>query len=182
MISVRNMVMKLSSSTHDNVVCKHIFPTLPCVQHHLFSRRPATVSRKADQRGGAESHGNIVVLVSKSFQGKVRGSPPPKKKNGPRRRHYFVLLSASVCLSTSDVIQRSFDSPHSPLNPSLLSSCRSWQPTLRRAPSKHVGMYGKYSFLECHWQSLPANKGTRGQSEASTELQTYLTAFSITHR
>lgn len=101
-------------STHDNVVCKHIFPTLPCVQHHLFSRRPATVSRKADQRGGVESHGNVVVLVSKSFQVKVSASPPQKNER-PQTQTLFCppvcqRLSFPIRCNTAELWQPSFSS------------------------------------------------------------------------
>lgn len=95
-------------------------------------------------------------------------------------RPYFVPLS--VYLPSSDLIQPSFDSPHSTLNPSLSSACRSWQPTLHKAPSKHVGMYGKYSLVECHQQSLP-NKGNQKAVESHHKAPDQpFTAFSITHR
>ncbi len=73
-------------------------------------------------------------------------------------------LSFSIRSNTAQLWQPSFCSQSQLV---ILTSLLTAHTAL--TPSKHVGMYGKYSFLECHWQSLPANKGTRRQSQALTK-------------
>lgn len=74
-----------------------------------------------------------------------------------RSTTFFFLFSSSTaelwqpsfCPQSRHVILMSFLTAH-----------------MTETSSKHVRTYGKYSFLECNWQTLPVNKGTREQSEA----------------
>lgn len=177
---IRNI--KLSRSTHDIVVCKHIFPMLQCVQHHLFSWRLVTVSRKADQRGGTKSHTKHYCF---GFQVISSQSECKHQKTTVPGRSVQQTLFCPVCKRLSLFIRS--------------NTVKLWQPSFcsqslvviltslltahtAETPFKRRGMYGKYGVLEFYWQSRSANKGTRGQSQAFTQLQTSRTAFSITHR
>lgn len=153
---------------------------LPYVQHHLFSWQQAAVGRKADQRGSAQSQRTLfwfqshfpiqsvqtpkTVAPAFSVQ-QTLFCPDFKRLSFLHQMYYSEALTALILFSIPAChLHLTLDSPH----------CRT--------PSKHLGMYGKCSFLECHWQSLPANKGTGRQSQVFTKLKTNLTAFSITRR
>lgn len=115
---------KMRLCKHEYVAYQHIFKMCSIT----FLGCKATLNIQAEWWRRSQWN----VFVSKSIQVKVSASI--KKQHflpDHHSRHYFALV-VSVWLSSLDLIQQSFDSPHSRLNPSLLSSCHSWQPTLHR--------------------------------------------------
>lgn len=117
------------------------------------------VSARTEKSAGRSLAADVILSCLRAF-------------DAPLHVDYSGALTALILLSILACYPHvTLDSPH----------CRTPPPP----PPKHVGTYGKYSFLECHWQPLPARNGTVGgwgQSQAVTERRTNLTAFSITRR
>lgn len=160
---------------YDNVVCKYKLPRYTCAASSVFR---TTVSRKADQRDSAESHKTLLIWFLNHFKSDwVQASKPTSPACSEQQTLLCPMckrLSFFISSNTAELWQPSFCSLLVILM-SLLTAHTA------ETPSKHVGTYGKYSFLECHWQSLQANKETRAQSQAFMKHPTNLTTFSITH-
>lgn len=108
---------------------------------HLFSTRRANFCRVADQERPPPITRCIAVWVS----------PSVKFKASAHIREGTKLLTAGD-ISFPFFFSLRFDSPHSFLNPALLSSRHSLTgPRCRNPLPMHAGMYGKHSFLECGW-------------------------------
>lgn len=168
---IRIMETKSSLSTHDMVVCKHIFPELHvCGVICFHDDRQLQVEKQITEV--VQNHTETLLFWFPSHF-PVQSECKHQKKQWSLpvlcTRHYFVL-SVSVCLSSSDLIQRSFDSPHSALNPSLSSSSRTWQPTLQKPPpnmQECMGNIASWNATGNHCQPTKEQGGSHKPSQSS---------------
>lgn len=82
---------KLGLSTHDIVVCKHIFLMLQCVLHHFFSWQLGTVSRKADQEAVQNCMKTLLFWFPSHFKSKW--------VQAPKSNRTCLLRAADIILS-----------------------------------------------------------------------------------
>lgn len=152
---------------NDNVVCKYKLPLL-----HMCSMFSGQLWVEKQIRETVQSR-------TKHCWNWVQASKPTRPACSEQQTLFCPVckrLSFFISSNTAQLWQPSFCSQ------SLLVILMSLLTAhTAETPSKHVGTYGKYSFLECHWHSLQANKETRVQSQAFMKHLTNLTTFSITH-